>query len=189
MRAAYYSILSRLPSPRVHVDRNGVFFGGFLDGREEERWRLAMALVGEHKGLRNCLIGCASGGGDGATYYAKGEPHTLKGKMGPLRSGAFLVVRTVWELCHLAAVQTGAVYANVDSVITPEGAYPDIWETFGMELKREAAGVADICTLGVYKVGAKETLWYAHGARWSNPSVPPPPPSRYLVQEWLPVAA
>ena len=161
IRGCYYTLLCRAKSPILYLLEDEVLFDSMRGmGAELERWRSFLHQIRAHKGMRNSLVGSMAKDG-GGKYWHNGKELIREPGFGPLRPLALWVVRIAAELTYLAALETKAVYANTDAVITEyRSAPPEIWERTGMKVKLVAAGDADIRGLGIYRVGDHETAWY-----------------------------
>lgn len=170
IKAAYFQLLCRLPSPLVYLKSDGKI--GFQKCEEAAliRWHTMLAAIGSHKKLRNILTGCMSREG-GGTFFSRGRAITSKGKDGVLRPAALTVIRATYELAALAQKQTKAKYSNTDCVITALGCTPDIWQEHGIEFNCQATGDAEIFSLGNYRVGSKATKWFWKGSRFQGPAL------------------
>jgi hypothetical protein len=168
IKSCYYSLLCRLPSPYVYLDKEGLPRFFVPKEQEEVRWHSVLTAVKDHKKLRNCLLGCASKLG-GGVVFSHGKERETPSLAGCLRPAALLVVRTAYELCALAQVQTQASYANTDCVITPQATSPEAWQRFGLVSVKQASGDAELCSVGIYRVGEKGTKWFWKGSRFRNP--------------------
>lgn len=173
MRACYWELASRLPSPYVgvNVKSEPIFFR--VEPEKLERWRSLLQAIRPHKKLRNVLIGCCAGGR--GTFWTKGQESKEVRLDGPLRPLALLVVRTAQELCAGAqeaeeASRKGAYYSNTDCVISLEEEAPLLWRELGIPTKLQASGKAKICSIGVYKVGDYATRWFIKGSRFQGPA-------------------
>lgn len=184
MSGAYYHLLSRLPSPLVHIDRDGVFFET-LDAEQAAKWQALIGLIGEFKLLRNCIVGVSAGSRCNRSFWTKGERKSISGSYGPLRTAALLCVRSCWELCQKAAEETQSVYANTDSVITTSPHSFEAWNKHGIPWRVQYTGSAEVMGLGSYKVGAYSTKFYDLGSRTYLPCEPPPTPHRWFYPSWL----
>lgn len=181
--SAYYQLLLRVPSPAVHLWSDGsVCFGG-VSRRALSRWWQVLEAVRPHKLLRNALVGASVGREDGACVFVRGEAkrvHVPPSSFAPLGR---LVVGTTYQLCGVAAHEVGAVYANTDCVISPQHREPSAWSELGVRFSERARGDAEVCGVGVYRVGEEATVWYRLGHRPLSRVQMPPPDGRLLG--WL----
>lgn len=184
IQAAYHTILTKMPAPFPHWNDRETFWGTFRDHRQERLWMAILEALGEEKLLRNTFTGTMAGSSKRVPFWCKGEKKYVKAQFGPLRPAAWLTVRSVYELCSIAAKQTNAVYANTDCVITT-GEAPEVWERAGLRHTCKAQGLADVFAVGIYRVGEKQTLSYGAGGR--VPHAPQPDPQRWFAREWLEV--
>lgn len=180
---AYYQMLCRMPSPAVHCWRDGsVRFGG-VSGRQLQRWWAVLDAVRGEKVLRNSLIGVGAGREDGAWVWVGGEVREVRLPADGWRVLAWLVVRTVYELCGAGCGEVGGRYANTDCVIGDVGRVPSCWERYGVRWSVRAEGDAEVYGVGVYRVGEVCTEWYRLGHRPLSSVRTPPPPLVYA--RWL----
>lgn len=181
---AYYELACRLPSPHVvpHPDR--VIFRPLPD-EQRARWVELLVRLGSHKLLRNALVGAMAGAEGGAARYINGELVPWRGAKGPLRGAALLIVRTCYELCALQAESAGAVYANVDCVVTPGERRPEVWSGYGLPWSVRGQGEADIRGLGVYRCGNYITRSYTERNRIEFPSGEGVVPNPLRCVQWL----
>lgn len=205
VRSCYYSLLCLLPSPKVTLTADGIEFRP-LRGEESVAWAALLDRVKHVKRLRNSLVGVMAGQArrdrdgppaadaygrplPGASrvqyFYHRGERVAFHSGPGPLRTAALLVVRTAWELTALAAAESLAVYANTDCVITKQSVPPSVWIDAKLTVRREAHGTGDICAVGCYQVGRKQTLWHRYGRRPAAVLIPPPTPKVLFSHMWL----
>lgn len=158
VKSCYYSLLSKLPSPRLYLTDCGVGFMP-LRSEQEQRWRKMLAAIALHKVLRNSLCGNMYAGS--GKHYESGKLVVAKWRPGILRPAALLVVRSALVLCDRAARQSDAVYAYTDCVVTGKRK-PSAWEDAGLSVRLEGYGEADICHLKSYRIGKEgEPGYYA----------------------------
>lgn len=164
--ACYYSLWRKLPCLRVSTKYDGsLIWHAQTDAEAARRDRVA-AAVGDAKILRNSLVGCSLGSTTRIGGWHAGEPKSVAGKLGPYRPAAILLCRTAYELCNTASHQIGSAYSMTDSVISVDGAYPTVWEDYGLLTRIQREGQTNICTTAVYKVGEHETHLYKQGSRY-----------------------
>lgn len=173
VKAYHASLLARMPSPLITIfGENEIAFRP-LPKKQRERWREIVSCLYAHKGLRNAFIGAMAGqsiSGRPSVYYNDGKAHYRRFR-GILRPAALLIIRTAYELCAEAVEETRALYSNQDCVIVPDGTNPpSAWDRFGLQVELRASGEAEICSVGVYRVGTKATKWYEAGSRTQIPS-------------------
>jgi hypothetical protein len=183
LESAYYAALCRLPSPHLDWLAGGPCWHP-LNPAQEARWRALLGRVEPCKPLRLCLVGCMRGGGDSWVTYHQGQRLALRRQSGPLPTAALTVVRAVYELTALAAEAAGAKLANTDSVLLPQGERPRAWETYGYRYREVATGPAEVCSLAVYRVGDRQTVYYGQGSRFSFGPVRSPYPDRLSLAAW-----
>lgn len=176
IKSCHATLLGRMPSPLVTFYGEDEVSFRPLPRVERARWRAATSAMMEHKGLRNSFVGNMVGATKGAEpracYYCKGQRRFGPTIQGPLRPAGLLVVRTAYELCAEAVEETRAIYSNQDCVITEHGEEPPrAWTRHGLRVDLRAEGEAEICSVGVYRVGKKQTKWYEAGSRHQTPSV------------------
>lgn len=183
LTAAYHQVVERLPSPRLVWTADGPLWAPLV-GQERERWSTLLSVAQGHKGLRTRLLGCMIGGGKGAVTYHRGQVLQNRPVPGPLVTAGLLVARTVYELCGLQAQEAGTVYANTDCVLTPAGAGRAVWDRYGYRYRTDAEGDAELVSLGVYRVGDKQTAWYGAGGRFPVPYPADPLPTPLTLTAW-----
>lgn len=166
VRGYYFSHLERAPSLWPVLCGGDKLIWGRWRGHEEARWRRVLDAVRGAKSLRNALVGCMAGRKAGTPYYCRGVKKEWRGSAGPYRTLAHAVWRSGWELASLQSVSGGSLYTNTDCVVLLDTARPSVWEDLGFECRIEDAGVADVCSQGIYRVGQKETGWYSRGSRF-----------------------
>lgn len=167
--SCYYSLMCRAPSPYVQI------LDGELDFPEPEqkefsKWKDMLSAIGQHKSMRNSLVGQMYSAGLGTYYYGgkSNAPATpqeegsrnRKAPPGLLRPLASMVIRAGYELCCLAREEEKGFYANTDCVISSSPLSPPVWNKYGMRVKLKASGPSDICAVGYYRVGKFETEWW-----------------------------
>lgn len=185
LHAAYWTLLAKLPSPHVYIDSgNAIYFGG-LDREQSRRWHAAIEAIGQHKTLRNAVIGAAAGSELPRTYWQGGQECSLDMGHGPWPGAATLVIRTCYELAMMASRETGAIYSAVDCVISPQEAPPAVWEAAGLTARVQARGDAEVCCCNVYRIGERQTAYYALGSRMRAPAIPEVPLALWSPA-WMP---
>jgi hypothetical protein len=162
MDAAYYQMMLRLPSPHVLMLGARRWVWQAVGDAEMARWRALLAGVADYKLLRNALVGAMLGGGRvvcavGGEWRQVRTPHSAWAGTGAV------VVRSVYELCGLAAMRGGAVYANTDCVLLEGDAHPRVWDAYGVLYSLRARGEYDVRGVGVYRVGELATVPYQRG--------------------------
>jgi hypothetical protein len=181
--SAYYQLLCRVPTPAVHVWRDGsVRFGGVSRSQLSRWWQVLDAVRGE-KLLRNALVGAGVGRDDGAVVFVRGEVRTVSVHRSGWRVLGWLVVRSVYELCGAGCAEVGGVYANTDCVICDASRDPSVWQGLGVRYSERARGEAEVYGVGVYRVGEEATVWYRLGLRPLSSVRTPPPAVQYA--RWL----
>lgn len=166
--AYYYTLLTRLRSPRVRYINMRPVFTGDLNGQERDRWRRMLLGVERHKTLRNSLVGCMAGGTATFPCYTSGggsKPvyrFPMHKQNGPFRAAGLLIVATGNELTYKQALTNDAIYANIDCVVIPTTAsLAPVWSSYGLETGVKASGKADIKRVGVWRIGGQATKNYA----------------------------
>lgn len=176
-KAYYYTLLRGLPSWQPIVGSSGRIIFCKAGGDETSRRDEVLEFVKDRKPLRNSLVGCMTGRGDGASYFCRGELCELRGQLGPFRSAGLLVVRLGWELTRQAAREVDSVLSLVDCVTEPHGEVPPVWDRCGIQTGVKAFGVAEICNPVVFRVGEHDTALFRRGSRFkeSHPCPDAPP--------------
>jgi len=190
-KSYYFRLLERLPSLRVIATKDALIWDQ-MTPCEKARWKDALQAVEGCKVLRNSLVGCAMGA-SGKTLAYKRDPERpgravafqLRLPGGPFRGAGLLIIRSAYELCQLASLQTDSVYSTIDSVVTESSLRPKVWEDLGLQVERKAGGLAVICRRGCWKVGPKETLPYKAGYRLSVPVSRAETPHTQYWRQWL----
>jgi hypothetical protein len=170
---------------RLSLLRDGTVLFHRHTADEWAKWLDTLSVVRDNKLLRNALVGCSLGRSGGTPFWHNGERKLARGRHGHLRAAGLLVVRSAYELCRIAAEQTDAFYANIDSVICNECAFPHIWESVGLTVREQANGHAHICGRGIYEIGGKQTKWYSLGSRFALPEPRSPLPERLFYRQWI----
>jgi hypothetical protein len=167
---AYWQVLCRLPSLAVDWLSGGPCFHppkapyrGRLDA-------LKVRLAGE-KALRNVVWGCMVGGGQRGVVFCRGERLKVGKPRGPFPTAGRLVARTVYEITGEVAETANAPLAHTDCVALPPSETPRLWARLGYGFGVRAAGEADLCNLGSFKVGSRQTVLYGRGSRYVLPAV------------------
>jgi hypothetical protein len=168
VRACYLSLLRALPTWRVSLGWDRLHWHRWRPG-EEDRARQLLDQVAEEKALRNAMIGCMAGSKRGLEGWHRGEKCRLPGGLGRWRPAALVVARTAYELAWLESRACGSVYTATDAVTVVDGCCPEVWPSWGLEVREKAAGPAEICSHGVYRVGVHATEWYRRGSRYPIP--------------------
>lgn len=184
VRSCYYTLLSRLPSPKASFV-NGRVLWHKPEASERCKWREVVEAVGKDKALRNSLLGCMVGRAGESTVYSKGSTLAVKGRKGPLVGGGLVVVRTACELCMASSEELSSVYSNVDCVTTGSDLTPKLWPAAGLEVRQVAVGRGEICSRGIYRVGRKTTEWYRRGSRFQVEVPRAPLPPVEVALQWL----
>lgn len=183
--SCYYRIWCRLPSLRCYVvPGEGVRWLG-MERAELRRREQVADLVAAHKGLRNALYGCMLGAQAGRTYYHRGEARRAPRMPGLFRSGGLVIARAAWEVCRDGSEEVDSVYSNTDCVLSLDGAYPSIWESYGLDVTIKGEGPGEVCARGVYVCGEATTEWYGPGGLYREPVDRAPPPTTRYARGWL----
>ncbi len=173
VKACHATLLSRMPSPLISICNGKILFRP-LPREVRQRWIDATNGMYEHKGLRNAFIGNMMGAGSGKNklvFYSHGNRSPGPHFSGVLRPAGLLVVRTAYELCAEVVAESRAIYSNQDCVITEDGLHDsNAWSRAGLRVELRAEGESEICSVGVYRVGQKQTKWYEAGSRTQHPS-------------------
>lgn len=180
---AYYQLLRRVPTPAVHVWRDGSVRFGAVSRRSLSRWWAVLDAVRGEKLLRNALVGSGAGRDEGSWVWVSGEARRVRLERSGWRALSWLVVRSVYELCGAGCGEVGGVYANTDCVICGRGRAPDVWERYGLRWSCRAEGEAEVYGVGVYRVGDEATDWYRLGHRPVSSVRTPYPEVRFA--RWL----
>lgn len=159
----YYQLLTKLPTVRCHLGRDGLRWHAWRRG-EEDAWRSILAGVAPNKPLRNTLWGCMLGGTRPIAAYHKGEVLYKRGKLGPFRPAALAIGRAAYELCRQASHDTGSVLSNTDSVVSIDGSVPSIYEEVGLPLRVAAEGETVVYSACSFKVGPDASSYYTRGS-------------------------
>ncbi len=188
VRSYYWSLFSRLPTLRAHLQSDGTVAFGLWEPGEEPRWEALKAAVATHKGLRNALVGVAYGGGTATRCWHRGELVQIRRGAGPFATAGLLTVRAGYELARDAADECGAVWGHTDGLIVPDGAYPQLWAAFGLTVRDEAEGDAEVFHLTAYRVGSTATGHYTPGSRYKHALPLLPRPDTLFYPSWLATA-
>lgn len=185
VRSCYYELFKRLPSLRMTF-YNGILGRVPLSSDEMARKRDLCAAIGEHKPLRNNLVGCMTGTVEKTIKVAiagKWERRALGG--GAFPTAGYLIVRSGFEMCQEAAHESNAVHAATDGIIEASGVRPKVWQRCGLETRLKAQGEADIRSWGAYKIGEKQTDFYTDRIRHAVEMPAPTVPSVLYYKSWL----
>lgn len=170
VKGYYYQMLRMVPS--LYWDVYPTSARGMLMGPETKAaWKDVLDCVEPCKILRNSLAGAFAGSlKPGSAFTRDLDTGGVKeiitpGSPGPFRALGLLLVRSGVELCHREALTHNAIYATIDSVSLLGDAVPTVWQSFGFTVEKKAAGNAEICHRGSYKIGKTQTRNYANGDR------------------------
>lgn len=184
VRSCYFSLLRRLPSLQVTPTSEGLIWHACEDDAMA-RFREVTEAIGEHKILRNSIVGCMIGKIEPGTVCTRTGWKTLTTPPGKYCNTGLLIVRSAWELCREASEETDSVYSVVDCVVSTKQKKPESWERVGLETRLQEYGSAEIQGFGLYRVGNKQT-------KLLNPNLFIPMPQERAVapelcynKEWL----
>jgi hypothetical protein len=167
VQSCYFALWERLPSLRVSYHNAGLQWHKMSE-EERGRHRDACVCVAPNKLLRNAVVGAAVGGATGKEYkcWSGGRKLTMGLGEGSNAAAAALVVRTGYELCYRAAVESDSVMSSVDCILT-ERIPPAVssWSRVGLRSRIVANGESDVIRCGVYRCGQKYTQPYRIGDR------------------------
>ena len=160
LEAAYFQVLSRLPSLRFSVTSHDEIIENPMPPGELSRWREVLAAVAQCKGLRNAMWGKTLGSLSWSKHYHRGELKNVPPFAGPFQTAGLLTARVVYELCVMAAHDCDAVYAQTDGIICRDGYEPASWQRYNMRYNVKASGTADVRYQHSYRIGNAKTKWF-----------------------------
>lgn len=202
VKSYYYNLALRMPhiSPTMIGDR---LTWPLVPKDEKQRLARVLEAVKDCKPLRNSMAGAMAGSNKWGTSYADNGKGNFKvipvpPFNGGRRTAGLVLVRAGWEITRQEVDTEGTVYSRVDSIITLKSG-TGAWKNYGLNVKYEHSGPADIVALGCYKVGdfptrpymeQQENLLIPAMHRWEGqvqePEIytrPPAPAKSYL--DWL----
>lgn len=213
--AYYYTMISRLQSLRVAPMYGKAWFGSMSPDEEArfkdamqaigETKILRNSLAGGMLGGTKPGLAYTASKPKRPTYYSKMTPEkqaecdkaiaawvpgtVRRYKIPPIegvaRAAGLLVVRSGYELCREEAMQAGAKYAIIDSVVCTAGNAPRVWERHGFSVSKKASGDGELCHRGSYRVGRRITVPYGRESREYTPIDYGNQPPVLYYKSWL----
>lgn len=183
LNGAYWQVLCRLPSLSLDWLPTGPCFHPARPPYRGRLDALKVRLKGE-KSLRNVVWGCMLGGGQRGVVFCHGERLKVGKPKGPFPTAGRLIARTVYELTGEVAEHGNAPLAHTDCVALLPRETPRLWDRLGYGYGVRAQGEADLCNLGSFRVGSRQTVLYGRGSRYRLPAVQSPLPSPLSWPLW-----